>query len=144
MASPGARLEMASVTGYLTVGLILTLGAYGAFLLACRTREQGVVVATVSPLTRYLRALAVAAKAALEEMARLARAFDRAGRSVGLFQVNCTPLRVAALLAAPCANCDLPPSAHTVEPEFGWVCPIDAAARTDDERFTYTHPSEVT
>lgn len=46
-------------------------------------------------------------------------------------------------LAAPCANCGEPPSAHTVEGGFGLVCPVDVAARTEDERFTYTAPDEV-
>lgn len=37
-----------------------------------------------------------------------------------------------------CANCGRVPHLHLHEDGFGFVCPEDAAARTDEERFTYT------
>ncbi len=78
--------------------------------------------------------------AAWEEMHREARARDELVEclSEGMDEV-------ANLLAAHrgelCSNCGESIQTHTLEYEFGFVCPTDAAARTDGERFTYTRPS---
>lgn len=71
--------------------------------------------------------------AAWEEMhreAKLVRAVHQEGW-------NAYRLMQAALRGEPCANCGQGIGGHALEDDFGYVCPSDAAPRTDDERFTY-------